>query len=151
MNQLVPIPAPPAMEPIVHYRVPRSVGNYRYLPDDVTCARGCLIGILADLDHCSRAFVIRPDLPDRPLDPLSERLAVTTKTLILLRQLEPNSRELHGLGFAILDLQRELEFRGERQILVSALLPGSRWHGGQSMVIAVAPTGIRACDLTFTT
>jgi hypothetical protein len=150
MNQLVPVPSPPAMEPIVHYRLPRPKGNIGYLPVDVTCARGCLIGILADLDRCNRAFVIRPDLPDRPLDPLSERLATNIAALTSLLGWPRGSKEVAGLAFAILDLQRELDFRGERQILASSRLPGPSRSGGEALVIAVAPVGIHACDLTFT-
>lgn len=149
MKQLSPIPSPQAMEPTIHYRLPPPERAYGPLPEAVSCARGCMIGILADLDRCSRALVLRPDLPDWPLDPLSERLAMTTATFTSLYGWTIGEQKKAWLGFAILDLQREIAFRGERQILASPFLPGTSRNDEGALVIAVAPTGIHACDLTF--
>lgn len=149
MNQISAMTPPQAVGPTVHYRLPWPDPAYRFFPAEVFCSRTLLIGILADLNQCRRAFVVRPDLPDQRLDPLSERLAATTHAFTSLFGWPRGSREKTSLSLDILDLEREIDFRGERQLLASPCLPGTSPNGGQAMVIAVAPAGINACDLTF--
>ena len=102
-----------------------------------------------DLKLCAFAAIVRPDLPDQPLDPLSERVFELAKELTSLFNGPGHTPREREIDAAWAEVSLALAMRGERRIY-SSDRPFSSTQGLGTLVLAIAPAAYELCDLTLT-
>lgn len=103
--------------------------------------------IVWDLKLSAFTAIVRPDLPDLPLDPLSARVFEIAKELNGLYSGPGDARQERAADAAWSEICLALAMRGERRIFASDRPFGSS-RGLGTMVLAIAPAAYEGCDIT---
>lgn len=101
-----------------------------------------------DLKLCAFAAIVRPDVPDQPLDRLSQDVFDLAEELTALLSQPAGGRPESEINDAWTQVSLAIAMRGERRLYASDRPLGSRGFG--TLVIAIAPAAYELCDITFT-
>ncbi len=102
-----------------------------------------------DLKLCAFAAIVRPDLPDQPLDRLSEEVFELAKELTALLSQPAGARPESEIDAAWTQVSLALAMRGDRRIYATDR-PFDSSRGLGTLVLAIAPAAYELCDITVT-
>ena len=150
-NELYPAPTPglrPQFSLTRHQlhlmpNTPDLTGTFRCRP------RNGHQQIAWDLKLCAFAAIVRPDVPDQPLDRLSQDIFDLAKELTALLSQPADGRPESEIDAAWTQASLALAMRGERRIYATDR-PFDSARGLGTLILAIAPSSYEFCDITVT-